>query len=49
MHRDYAIRGVQSGSGRVRIKGGNEICIEESIYELTNDNIFVIIRRKISV
>ena len=42
-------RGREETEVARRIKGGNEICIEESIYELTEDNIFVIVRRKISV
>lgn len=49
MHSDCAIRGVQSEMEHVMLKAGNEICIGQVEYELTNDNIFVIIRRKSSV
>ena len=49
LHRNCAIRGVWFNRGCVMVEAGNKICIEETEYELTSDNSFVIIRRKIGV
>ena len=48
-HSDCAIRGVQFGKCCVMVEVGNETCMEETKYELTNDNKFVIMERKRSV